>query len=185
MSAVAAKLTVEDFHAVTEEGDRKQLVDGVIVVNQPKLLHGLLQARIAAALCSWVADGEDRGLATAPTEVVMDEYNVFGPDVLWIAEHHRPADLNSYPDRAPELCVEVRSESTWCYDIGAKKSAYERGGLPELWLVDSEAETILVYRRGTAESPTFDVALELTRDDILTSPQLPGFGLSLESLFDL
>jgi hypothetical protein len=31
--------------------------------------------------------------------------------------------------------------------------------------------------------PTFDIELELQRDDTLDSPMLPGFALSLEELF--
>jgi Uma2 family endonuclease len=84
----------------------------------------------------------------------------------------------------PALAVEVRSPSTWRYDIGAKKSAYERNGLTELWLVDTSADEILVFRRSAAASPSFDVSLELGCGDTLSSPQLPGFTLALAALFD-
>jgi Uma2 family endonuclease len=76
----------------------------------------------------------------------------------------------------------VRSPSTWRYDIGAKKAAYERHGLHELWLVDTAADAVLVFRR-SPESPTFDISLELTADDELASPLLPGFALSPRTLF--
>jgi Uma2 family endonuclease len=75
----------------------------------------------------------------------------------------------------------VRSPSTWRYDIGHKKSVYEAGGLPELWLVDCDA--VLVFRRSERPESSFDVALELSRQDRLTSPQLPGFELDLGQLF--
>ena len=114
----------------------------------------------------------------------MDEHNVYGPDVLWFAEEHRPADLGEYLDRVPDLCVEIRSPGTWRYDVGAKKRVYEERGLPELWLVDEGAETVLLYRRATPESPTFHVALELGVGDTLTSPQLPGSGLQVGPLFE-
>jgi Uma2 family endonuclease len=88
-----------------------------------------------------------------------------------------------YPEHVPDLCVEIRSASTWRFDIGAKKRVYESGGLPELWLVDDAAEAVLAYRRSDPESETFDVALELRRGESLTSPQLPGFELSIDELF--
>ncbi len=53
--------------------------------------------------------------------------------------------------------VDVRSPSTWRYDIGTKKSVYEREGLPELWLVDTDAGVLLVFRRSTPKAPSFDV----------------------------
>jgi Uma2 family endonuclease len=176
-------MTAEEYYAVTVEGDRKQLVDGEIVVNEPKAIHALLQVRLAAALHAWVNAGEGRGLALLPTDVRMDEHNVYGPDLLWFSAEHVPTDLDTYPERVPDLCVEIRSQSTWRFDIGAKMRVYEAGGLPELWLVDNAAETVLVYRRSAPESKSFDVALELGAGGTLTSPQLPGFGLALDELF--
>jgi hypothetical protein len=49
--------------------------------------------------------------------------------------------------------------------------------------VDDAADAVLVYRRSGPGARTFDVALELGRGDVLDSPQLPGFALSLDELF--
>jgi Uma2 family endonuclease len=181
--ATATRMTAEQYYTVTVEGDRRQLVDGAIVVNEPKLIHAQLQKRLLLAIELWVQAGPGRGLVSLPTDVKMDEYNVYGPDLLWFSEEHRPTDLTVYPERVPDLCVEIRSQGTWRYDVGAKKRVYEAGGLPELWLVDDGAQSVLVYRRSTAGSATFDVALELTRGESLTSPRLPGFALGLDELF--
>lgn len=113
----------------------------------------------------------------------MDEHNVYGPDLVWFAESHRLVDLREYPEQMPDLCVEIRSPGTWRYDIGVKKAVYERAGLPELWLVDDVAESVLVFRRSALGAVSFDVALELGRGDALESPLLPGFALALGVLF--
>lgn len=183
MGATATRLTAEQYYAITEVGDRKQLVEGEVVVNEPKAIHGVLQWRLALALGRWIEAGPERGLGMMPTDVRMDDRNVYGPDLLWFGAEHVPADLDAYPERVPDLCVEIRSQSTWRYDIGAKQRVYEAGGLPELWLVDDASESVLIYRRSTPKSPTFDTTLELGRGETLTSPQLPGFELSLERLF--
>jgi Uma2 family endonuclease len=181
--ATAERITAERYYEISVEGDRKQLVDGRIVVNEPKAIHMLLQLRLASALHVWVESGEGRGLALLPTDVRMDLHNVYGPDLLWFRQKRIPADLNAYPEHVPDLCVEIRSPGTWRYDVGAKKRVYETGGLPELWLVDDAAETVLVYRRSRPGAPEFDVALELGRNHTLDSPMLPGFALVLEELF--
>jgi|SRR5680860_454787 len=183
MGATATRMTAKQYYAITVEGDRKQLVEGEIVVTEPKPIHAHLQMQIAMALGSWVAAADSRGLALMPTDIAMDEHNVFGPDVLWFSESRRPPQLDEYPEWVPDLCVEIRSPGTWRYDVGAKKAVYERGGLPELWLVDDTADTVLVYRRSDPEAKRFDVALELTRGNTLGSPQLPGFALALDELF--
>lgn len=58
-----------------------------------------------------------------------------------------------------DLAVEVRSPSTWRYDIGTNKATYEHHALSELWLVDTESGAVLVYRRSSPSVPDFDVAL--------------------------
>jgi Uma2 family endonuclease len=183
MGATATRMNADEYYAVTVEGDHKQLVDGAIVVAEAWPIHGLLQARLLTALSYWIDSGEGRGLVLPPADVVLDDYNVYGPDLIWIAERHRPRDLHERLARVPELCVEIRSPGTWRYDVGAKKSGYEAGGLPELWLVDDVAATVLVFRRSAPEVARFDVALELGRGETLTSPQLPGFDLALDDLF--
>jgi Uma2 family endonuclease len=182
--ATAERMTAERYYEITVEGDRKQLVDGRIVVNEPKAIHSILQTRLVIALGMWTQGGERRGLAMTPTDIRMDEYNVYGPDVLWFCQERIPADLRGYPEHAPDLCVEIRSPSTWRYDIGAKKRVYEAGGLPELWLVDDVAETVLVYRRSAPCASEFDVAVEAGRGDTLESPMLPGFALPVDELFE-
>lgn len=185
MGATTERMRVDEYYAITVEGDRKHLVDGVIVVNdEPRFDHSLVQGRIFGALFVWSSERKGRGVALFPTNVVLDEYNAYGPDVIWIAEEHRPSKLEGHHlARVPDLCVEVRSPSTWRYDTGLKKAAYERGGLPELWLVDHVEEHVLVYRRSQPDAPTFDVQLELGIGDELTSPQLPGFALPVERIF--
>jgi Uma2 family endonuclease len=178
----AQRLTVEEYYALPAEGDRRtQLIGGEVVVSHPRPIHAVLQMRIAAALQGW-ADAEDgRGLAMLTTDVVLTEYDAYGPDIVWVSEQHVPDDLEKRLARVPDLCVEVRSPSTWRYDVGRKKSVYEAGGLPELWLVDYDA--VLVFRRSGPAEPSFDVALELTHGDRFGSPQLPGFELDVAHLF--
>lgn len=71
-----------------------------------------------------------------------------------------------------------------CSGIGRIACLSERTGLPELCLVDTAADVVLVFRRSTPRRRSFDVVLELDRDAALTSPLLPGFSLSLTALFD-
>lgn len=97
------------------------------------------------------------------------------------AETCRPPPYKGHP--MPDLAVEVRSASTWSHDVGAKKAGYERGGLPELWLVDTAAEAVLVFCRSAPRARSFDVAHELDRSQTLRSPLLPGFALELGELF--
>lgn len=113
----------------------------------------------------------------------MDEHNLFGPDVVWVAEERVPNPVAGRLEGLPDLAVEIRSPSTWRYDVGKKRAAYERAGLSELWLVDTGAESVLVFRRSTPGARAFDLELELSGAEQLSSPLLPGFSVSAEGIF--
>jgi len=80
-------------------------------------------------------------------DVVFDRHTVFEPDVMFI----RPERLEIVTERnvsgAPNLVVEVLSESTRDVDLGPKLRAYSRYGVDEYWVVDPDANTVQVFRR--------------------------------------
>lgn len=181
----AQSMTAEEYLALPYSEDRRwvQLVEGELILDVPLLLHQVVKGELDFALRTWVRADARRGLVTLPLDVLIDEYNVFNPDLLWYTEEAAPPIHAGRPYSMPHLAVEIRSPSTWRYDIGAKKAAYERNGLLELWLVDTAASEVLIFRRSGPDAPGFDVALELERSDTLTSPQLVGFELALAELF--
>jgi Uma2 family endonuclease len=183
MTQVAQRMTADEYLAAPFDERRTQLVEGEVIVQEPRPLHQFVLTDLVGALITWATSKPGRGRVTLPLDVKLDERNVFGPDLLWYAEGRAPERHAGRPSPIPNLAVEVRSPSTWRYDIGAKKSAYERGGLAELWLIDTAASVVLVFRRSATSAPTFDVTLEVGVGDELTSPQLPGFALALSSLF--
>jgi Uma2 family endonuclease len=180
---VAEPITAEEYLANPPQGRRTELVDGVVIVNEPRLLHQRVMRRILLALSYWTMEAPGRGEVSLPLDVRLDDHNVFAPDILWYADGHVPADA-AWPYPIPDLAVEVRSPSTWRYDIGAKKARYEQFGLPELWLVDTAADVVIAFRRSSPQAPEFDVALDFTRAQSLTSPLLPGFALALDTVFE-
>ena len=183
MEAATDHITAEEYFELSREGDRTQLIDGVLVVNQPRFLHGVVHARILGALVGWTDGAPGRGMAATPIDVTMSEHDVYGPDVVWYREERVPADWEAEHQAMPDLVVEVRSPGTWRFDTGRKREMYERGGMPELWLVDTREEAVIVHRRSQPQAAEFDIALELGGSEVLRSPLLPGFALELKDLF--
>jgi Uma2 family endonuclease len=183
--ATAQRMTAQEYLAIPYDGIRRQLVEGeVIIVAGARPTHQIILRDLFVALHAWTVGAPGRGAVSLPLDVQIDERNVFGPDLMWYPEGAAPVRGDERPSPIPGIAVEVRSPSTWRYDIGAKKAAYERNGLPELWLVDTRASEVLIYRRSAPAHPAFDVALELEAHDTLESPQLPGFALSVGTLID-
>lgn len=180
---VAQRITADEYLELALQEQRTELIDGLIVVTEPRLVHQILHGRLFRALDGWVQSAKGGGLAVSPLDVRLDDHNVYAPDLLWYSDARVPALDAPWPYALPDLAVEIRSPSTWRFDIGTKKSVYERESLRELWLVDGDAGVVLVFRRSNPEAPSFDVALELDRSADLTSPMLPGFALDVGRLF--
>lgn len=170
--AATALISADEFlsqdHPIGSE-----LIDGVVHVNDPGFRHQLVCSRINEALLLWSLGPDGRGRPGWGGNWVLSDRNVYKPDVWWTAtppdgtRHHGP----------PDLAVEVRSPGTWHRDVGRKLQRYREAGTRELWLVDTPASTVLVYRAGS-----FDEPIEVAPGERLTSPLLPGFALPLDEL---
>ncbi|MEA2931704.1 MAG: hypothetical protein QOI56_489, partial [Actinomycetota bacterium] len=156
---------------------------GEVIVNDPTLRHQRICMRILYALETWVRAGPGRGQIGFGGNWTVAPGHVYQPDVWWVAGD-RTLDLDAgHHDDPPALVVEVRSPGTWRLDVGRKRDVYEQVGVRELWLVDTPASTVLVFRRTTPESVGFDDDAELGPGETLASPLLPGFRLPVDELF--
>lgn len=183
-TAERQRLTVEEYLVVGEADPRPtELIDGeIVVVTGNRFGHARLQALLIGSITAWEQRYPGRAQVAGPTTVRLPPYDVYSPDLVVVGSQAR-RDERGRLEQVPLICVEIRSPSTWRYDVGRKKSVYEAHGVPELWLVDGEASVVLVFRRSSARAQGFDVALERSVADRLGSPLLPGFSLALGGLF--
>ena len=79
---------------------------------------------------------------------------------------------------AADVVIEVASPSTSVRDLMLKREIYRRGGVPEYWVVDPEAETVTLFRLQERGEPRVFRAAER-----LSSPALPRFAPEIASLF--
>lgn len=178
------RLTADEFVALPGDLRNAQLIDGTLVMDSPNTRHQRLADWILHKLMSFAEEHPEAGEAGSGLQARIDDDNVFVPDVWWRDDANRLARDSRGHENPPDLIVEVRSPTTWRYDVHVKKSRYEAAGLPELWLVDTVADSVLVFRRSTPAAPRFDLALEVTAPGHLTTPVIPGFALDLGVLFD-
>lgn len=82
-----------------------------------------------------------------PVDVVFDRHTVLEPDVLFIRAERLDIVTERNVSGAPDLVVEVVSESTRGADLGCKLRAYGKHGVGEYWAVDQDANTVRVFRR--------------------------------------
>lgn len=184
MAVALSRMSAAEYLATPEDRpQRTELINGTIVVSEPKLPHQRTQGRLYYFMQRWIDDGAGRGEVWLPADITIDDLNVFAPDVWWVSEARAPGPDAQLMDALPDLVVEIRSPSTWARDLAVKLPAYEAVGVPEAWYVDTEAHTVLVFRRSGSGSATFDVTTELGTDEALTSPMLVGFELGVGAIF--
>lgn len=181
----AGQMTAEEFVALPKpnHGWPWNLIDGEVVVTDATMVHGDAVDAIHAALRAWTFEAPGRGRVPWPCDIQIDERNVYVPDVLWYRDDRVPRSTQPPPYPLPDLVAEVRSPSTWRFDVGRKRASYEAVGLPELWLVDTVEGQVLVHRRSSEAEQLFDTLEVLAESDDLTSPLLPSFSLPVADVF--
>ena len=176
------RLTVDEFFALPGEQSHTQLIDGEIVVNAPSRRHQDIILWLATEFELFSRAHRHVGRPGLEMDLPVGDRNVYLPDLWWASPSRLPGPKRF--DGTPDLAVEVRSPSTWRFDVGTKKRGYEAAGLGELWLVDTQADRVVVHRRSAPATPRFDVTFEVSAGDQLTTPILPGFTLDVAHLFD-
>jgi len=182
-SGFDARLTYDDLARMPDDGMRHEIIDGVhYVTPSPVLRHQQLIKRILVAIDRHLEMHGGGEVLQAPFDVVFTRWDVVEPDLLFVADDQRSILTDPNVQGAPALVVEVLSPGTKKRDLGVKKDLFDRGGVREYWIVDPEANTVAIYRRGGDGSLAKTQSLP-NDSSVITTPLLPGFSLSLEKLF--
>jgi Uma2 family endonuclease len=174
------KFTVNDY-MTTPPDKRYQLLDGeLILAPAPAMYHQTLILRLASVLHRFVAENDLGRVWFAPCDVVLSNYDVAQPDILFVSHARSSIVTEANLQGAPDLVVEVLSPATAQYDRGYKRALYGRHGVREYWLVDPDAEAVEVL---TGSEQGLVLFATYRRDDQLTSPLLAGLALAVEEIF--
>ena len=80
------------------------------------------------------------GKILSDVDVYLDEENVYRPDIMLIGNHQMELlGKDGYVHGAPELVIEILSQSTAKNDRIEKKEIYERYGVKEYWLIEPDS----------------------------------------------
>lgn len=171
----------EDDLATPRRGDLCELVDGTLV-RKPM---GYYEARLAIVLAyfleQYLADhnlgivlGADGLLRLAPGLVRL-------PDVCFIPWRRLSGGVARRPPvlaAAPELAVEILSESNTAKEMARKLAEYFGAGTRVVWILEPDTRTLRVYTAPEASH------LLTEADTVDGGDVLPGFTLSLRTWLD-
>ena len=135
--------TVDDLEHFPDDGNRYELLDGVLLVTpQATAPHQIIASRIQWELA---ASLQKPGLAhvVGPGAVVRRPRTQLQPDILVYPARFSPkTDWRKITEHW--LAVEVLSRSSRIYDREFKRDAYFALGLQQVWLVDLRAQSVEV-----------------------------------------
>jgi Uma2 family endonuclease len=182
MRAVDSRVSFAELQQWPDDGRRYELYDGeVIVVPSPFPRHQRVAWNIGDVLKSYERT-HGGYMFGVPIDIVLSEYDVLQPDVVYFREARRHLIAMMEATRAaPDLAVEVLSRSTERRDRGRKLQMLARYGVPEYWLVDPVGNTLEIY---TNRSGSLELTAMFGDRDEVASPTLPDLRFPASRIFE-
>ncbi len=180
VETVKRRVSYADLQRIPEDGYRYELYDGELcVVPSPLPIHQIVALRLYEQLAAF---GHPAGAAVvvAPFDIVLSEYNVVQPDVLYFGpERAQRINLREHVRFPPDLAIEVLSPSTARNDRGRKRDLLARYQIPEYWIVDADERRIelSILRKGRYGAP------DIVSGERLKSATIAGLEIDLVELF--
>lgn len=111
----------------------------------PSPRHQLVSIRLQVQLYNQIAL-TGRGLVfDAPIDVELDRHDIAQPDLVLQIGVNQQLVTKTRIKGVPDLVVEILSPSNRDHDLDLKKKMYRRVRVPEYWVVDPDACTVIQF----------------------------------------
>jgi Uma2 family endonuclease len=168
--------TYAEFARLPNDGNRYEIIAGELhVTPAPRPRHQLYSQRLNLQLAPFAEHHNLGWVFTAPIDVLFAEGEYVEPDLVFVRRERVGIISDRGIEAAPDLVVEILSDSTAKLDRGPKLRQYTRFGVPLYWIVDPQARHIEVYR--LLVDPTTPT---IHADTVTWAPVTGGPTLSIE-----
>lgn len=175
--------TYEDYLRLPDDGNRYEVIRGVLYVTAaPFFKHQIVVGELFSYFRAFIREHELGVVVGAPIDILLP----FGiatpvePDIVFFRTGNEPGWEDKNFQGVPDLVVEVLSRSTKSRDRRIKFEAYRDAGIPEYWMVDPDARTIVVY---TLKAKEYTELCRGGEGEKVRSAVLAGFELVVSDLF--
>ncbi len=179
-----AKMTGADYMAITppsHRGRRFQLIEGELIeMAGPSEPHQVFVGELYFAARLQIGAPGPYEIRLSPFDVAFDGSSTFQPDLLFVSNARRHIFDGHGITGAPDVVVEVLSESTRRRDLTVKMPVYARSGVREMWVADLDARTVAKYAGDGASLALVEV---YQSDGVLVSDAMPGVAIELAPIF--
>jgi Uma2 family endonuclease len=145
MSAATKVWTLEELHSLPDDGNKYELIHGVLYVTPgPTDQHETIAARLTRLLDPYVA-AQGLGYVYHPRAVFNIDGSEVEPDLM-VRQPNTTAGAKWENAPLPSLIIEIASPSTRRRDRTDKRDFYREYHIPDYWIVDGDLRTIAVVR---------------------------------------
>ena len=171
--------TVDMVRALPDDGNRYELVDGVLLVTPaPRPVHQLVIALLDRKLNAYLSTAApELGVHLSESEITWGEEKTYLQPDIYVAPFAE--FLGEWTAvRSLILTVEVLSPSSVEHDRETKRPVYQRHNVGTYWIVDIPARLVEVWRPG-------DAVPEVVRDTLRwkVRPDAPLLEIPLAEVF--
>ena len=173
------EITFEDFLEIVEDGQKADLLNGVIYMASPDNIDAAdLQSWLSFLVVGFVEFHGAGKVYVSRVAYKIGPKRGPEPDIGFVPKALEHTRRRGFIDGPPALAVEIVSPDSVARDYVQKRAIYEAAGVQEYWIIDPDEEraTFLRLRNGRFEEvqPT---------DHIFRSEVLPGFSLDVRWLW--
>ena len=185
-SKIEPLLTVADLDAFPEDdGNRYELIEGELYVScAPGIPHQRVLNNLQLEFGLYLR-ANPIGILVPGAGAIFSDYDAVIPDLAFV-RHERWDEVVTGEKftGALDIVIEIVSPGSENRrrDLSVKRKLYARCGVAEYWIVDSQNQAIMVFR---LHEQSLEEVANLTGDDELSSPILPGFRLKASAVFNL
>jgi len=178
--AIETEWTTEMVLALPEDGVRRELLDGeLVVMPAPSLLHQNVVAAVHDALRTYLRAHAIGSAHMSPADIEFSPRRLVQPDVFVVPLIDGRKARSWKEIRGLLLAVEVSSPTTARYDRIKKRHIYMSEPVGEYWIVDLDARLVERWRHGEERPEVLDASI--TWQPVASVPALT---IDLEAMFD-
>ena len=159
-----------------------ELIDGTLVEKPVGLIEAAIASNLTVEVGHHVRRNDLGAVSGSDSTLRMaSSGHIRLPDFCFFAKARLPSGLlppEPVPTLAPDLAVEVISESNTPREMARKLVEYFASGTRLAWYIDPSTRTVAVYRAPGEPAFTLTEADALDGEDVL-----PGFSLPVAELF--
>lgn len=173
--------TYDELQRLPDDGNRYEIIDGELYVTpSPRRSHQDVLGTLYYLMRDFLERHPVGKCTISPFDVILGPATVVVPDLVFVSTERLAISEERGMTAAPDLVVEVLSDSTWRRDFGVKFRLYESRGVREYWIIDPDERRVEIH---VLESGALVKKLEASAGEIASPVVLPGLQVPLARLF--